>query len=108
MDTTSKSADGTFNRLLRGLIQYLRALLRGLIEVARALLRWLGVALILFVLAVLAVILTNAFISVPYNVAFRALDPDSPACRTSGQGWTVLAEVGNDERRAIESRCRPG
>jgi hypothetical protein len=94
MDPTSKDANGKASRTLRGLLRVLRALPRALI--------WLLVGIVLILpLAALVIILTNALFREPYNVAFRALDPDSPACR-SGEPWTVLAEVGNDEGRAIE------
>src|SRR5580704_16183980 len=93
MDTTSKGANGKVSRTLRRLLRVLSALPRAFMRLLA------GIALILL-FAALVVIFTNAVIHVPYNVAFRALDPDSPACRD--QAWTVLAEVGNDEARAIE------
>jgi hypothetical protein len=100
MDSTSNSGNGRFRRLLRSLVWLFRALPRGLI-------RLLGLVAIVFLLAALVIIFTNVFISVPYNVAFRALDPDSPACRF-GEPWTVLAEVDNDEGRAIERKIDRG
>jgi hypothetical protein len=100
MDTTSESANGEVRRVLRTFLRLLGALLDGLM-------RLLAAIVIFFLLAVLVVLLTNIFVSVPYNVAFRALDPDSSACR-SGEPWTVLAEVGNDEGRAIERKTDQG
>jgi hypothetical protein len=64
----------------------------------------------LFLLLVVVVICLAAFISivnllsgVPKDVAFRALDPDSEACRAPAEGWDALAKYGNDEERVIEA-----
>src|SRR5277367_863818 len=100
MDATSKDANGKARRTMRGLLRVLLAL-------PRAVARLLAGILLILLFAALVIILTNVFIKAPYNVAFRALDPDSPACR-SGEPWTVLAEVGNDEGRAIERKFEGG
>jgi hypothetical protein len=100
MDATPKNANGRVRRVLGGLLGVLRALPLVVVRLLA------GIGLILLLVA-LVIILTNAFISVPYNVAFRALDPNSPACR-SGEPWMVLAEVGNDEWRAIERKTDQG
>ncbi len=39
----------------------------------------------------------------PSDVPYRAIDPLSPVCdRHASSGWSILAESGNDEMRAIE------
>ncbi|MDE3175518.1 MAG: hypothetical protein KGM15_05335 [Pseudomonadota bacterium] len=50
------------------------------------------------------IVAANVFVAVPRDVAFRALDPASPACDPASPGWTVLSEEGNSETQALEAR----
>jgi hypothetical protein len=103
----SDFARSTFRRvgtLLRGLALAIARLMR---SVARAVVMAiaLGVLGVVFAGIVFAI---NLIVAVPYNVAFRALDPDSEICRTPPSGWDILADssivppIGNDENLAVE------
>lgn len=65
----------------------------------RRLLYGLGTVAIIALIFVFAV---NIAFHTPYNVAFRALDPDSEVCKPPAEGWDYLAKVGNDEWRAVD------
>lgn len=65
--------------------------------------KWLLAATIVAaVFLALFIVVANMLFGVPADVAFRALDPNSEACRAP-EGWSLLAHYGNDEELAVQS-----
>jgi hypothetical protein len=63
---------------------------------------FLASGVVVFVLS--AILALNVAFHTPLNVAFRALDPRSEACRAPPEGWDILANdtIGNDEWLAAD------
>lgn len=87
----------------RGVARSVAAFLRGL----RFALRFAVFALAFGVFLVGAL---NVAFHAPVDVAYRALDPNSPACSAPAEGWDILADrdVDNDEIRAIARGAAQG
>ena len=62
-----------------------------------------GFAIVILLSALVGAI--NLYFGVRYNVAFRALDPASPTCRSDPESWSILADpaIDNNEYAAIDS-----
>jgi hypothetical protein len=71
---------------------------------SRSIRRTISLFLELLLVIILVIFVLNLVFNAPVNVAFRALDPSSEACKASPGGWDILARetIGNNEWLAVD------